>query len=352
MSSHNPSSEGLTMAILGCGKHTHIFPIFPSFHLESHPNLCPGTLGTSLLKGLVAALKDLDNPQSPTTSPKPALIPTTFLVSIRTESAQRHLHSLFSSVPSVSAHKSQDVSVVAQSSIILLTCPPLALPSILSQPGLREALSHKLLISCIPGVSISQIEQLLYPRLTYADQLSGLKQVESNCAIVRAVPNIAGEVGKSSTVVSYHPDVPPSEEQLELVDWIFGLVGEVTHLPAGEMDAATALSASGPAFWAVVMEAAVDGAVAMGLGREEATRLAAEGMRGTAELVLKGERPGDVKDRAGTAGGATMGGLMVLEEGKVRGTVGRAVREAATLAGLVGRGLLGVNGTRGGSAVM
>ncbi|KAB5570009.1 pyrroline carboxylate reductase [Coniochaeta sp. 2T2.1] len=331
MTSNAPNSEGLTMAILGCG-----------------------TLGTSLLTGLVAALKDLDNPQYPNPNPKPnpPRTPTTFLASTRTESAQANLLSHFSTTPSVSAHKSQDVSIVTQSSIILLTCPPSSLSLILSQPDLREALSNKLLISCIPGVSISQIEQILYPRLTYADQLSGLKQVEANCTIVRAIPNIASEVGKSSTVVSYHPDVPPSEEQLELVDWIFGLVGEVTHLPAHKMDAATALSASGPAFWSLVMEAAVDGAVAMGLGREEATRLAAEGMRGTAEMVLGGERPGDVKDRAGTPGGATMGGLMVLEEGKVRGTVGRAVREAASLAGLVGRGVVGVNGTRGGSAVM
>ncbi|KAH0556390.1 Pyrroline-5-carboxylate reductase [Trichoglossum hirsutum] len=112
------------------------------------------------------------------------------------------------------------------------------------------------------------------------------------------------------------------------------------------MDASTALCGSGPAFFALILEAIADGAVAMGLPRAEAQLMAAQTMKGTAGMVLGGEHPALVREKVGTPGGCTIGGLLVLEEGRVRGTVARAVREATVVAGQLGRGVQGVNGTR------
>lgn len=57
--------------------------------------------------------------------------------------------------------------------------------------------------------------------------------------------------------------------------------------------------------------------------------MAAQTMRGTTGMVLNGEHPAILRDKVSTPGGCTIGGLLVLEEGRVRGTVARAVREAS-----------------------
>ena len=74
--------------------------------------------------------------------------------------------------------------------------------------------------------------------------------------------------------------------------------------------------------------------------------MAAQTMRGASGLVLNGEHPAILREKVSTPGGCTIGGLLVLEEGAVRGTVARSVREAAGVAAELGRGGTGVNGTR------
>ena len=140
---------------------------------------------------------------------------------------------------------------------------------------------------------------------------------------------------------------PPLPQPLSaLVTWMFNRIGRVVHLPPAQMDASTALCGSGPAFYALVLEAMADGAVAMGLPRSEAQLMAAQTMRGTAGLVLNGEHPAMVREKVSTPGGCTIGGLLVLEEGSLRGTVARSVREATVVASQLGKGMQGVNGTR------
>lgn len=100
-----------------------------------------------------------------------------------------------------------------------------------------------------------------------------------------------------------------------------------------------------PFFFALMLEATTDGAVAMGLPRAEAQKMAAQTMRGAAGLILLGEHPALLGDKVSTLGVCTIWGLSVLEEGRVRGTVARAVREATLVAGQLGRGVVGANGT-------
>ncbi|EOO03040.1 putative pyrroline-5-carboxylate reductase protein [Phaeoacremonium minimum UCRPA7] len=183
---------------------------------------------------------------------------------------------------------------------------------ILNEPGMAAALTGKLLISICAGVTVDQIQGYLNDEV-------------QQCTIVRAMPNTASLIRESMTVIATsEPPLPP--QQASLVTWIFKRIGEVVYLPPTAMDASTALCGSGPAFFALMLEAAIDGAVAMGLPRAEAQRMAAQTMRGASGLVLNGDHPALLRDKVSTPGGCTIGGLLVLEEGRVRGTVARALQ--------------------------
>ncbi|KAI9789979.1 MAG: delta 1-pyrroline-5-carboxylate reductase [Candelina submexicana] len=211
---------------------------------------------------------------------------------------------------------------------------------ILGNAEMRDALRGKLLISILAGVPVSQIEEVLYGSISHGDP-----EKEGRCRIVRAMPNTASLIRESMTVISI-PTTPLPPTLNALVTWIFSQIGRVVHLPSSNMDASTALCGSGPAFFALVLEAMADGAVAMGLPRAEAQLMAAQTMRGTTGLVLNGEHPAIVREKVETPGGCTIGGVLVLEEGRVRGIVAKAVREATVVASQLGQGRQGVNGTR------
>ena len=119
-------------------------------------------------------------------------------------------------------------------------------------------------------------------------------------------------------------------EDGQLVQQMLGAVGVAYQVEEKLLDAVTGLSGSGPAFVYVMIEALSDGGVRMGLPRHVATALAAQTVRGAAEMVLvTGEHPGVLKDRVTSPGGTTIAGLQALEAGGVRAALMAAV-EAAT----------------------
>ncbi|TKA79765.1 Pyrroline-5-carboxylate reductase [Cryomyces minteri] len=319
--------SGLTLTVLGCG-----------------------TMGIAILSGIMDSLSDIRSSVPASASPSgtstpaeelPQRLPSRFFACVRRhESAKRIKVELSKHASSLTILEGDNLRGVREADVVLLGCKPQMVGDILGNDDIREALKGKLLVSILAGVPVEQIENILYGDSSFEDPSQN-----GRCRIVRAMPNTASKVRESMTVIA--TSTPPlSAPQSSLVTWMFTRIGRVVHLPPSAMDASTALCGSGPAFMALILEAVADGAVAMGLPRAEAQLMAAQTMRGTTGLVLGGEHPAILRDKVSTPGGCTIGGLLVLEEGTVRGTMARAVREATVVASQLGKGVQGVNGTR------
>ncbi|EAQ89109.1 hypothetical protein CHGG_05728 [Chaetomium globosum CBS 148.51] len=322
--SQDGSSSELTVAVLGCG-----------------------TMGIAILSGILASISEMQDANikpsvSGTSTPlyettTTTRLPSRFIACVRRPESVKKLKATFAAhLSAVTIAQNNNVASVRKADVVILACKPYMVQEVLSEAGLAAALDGKLLISILAGVTESQIESTL---------AAANDQKPVPCRVVRAMPNTASLIRESMTVIGIsNPPLDP--DTLGLVTWIFKRIGEVVYLPPSTMDVCTSLCGSGPAFFALMLEAAIDGAVAMGLPRAEAQRMAAQTMKGAAGLVLNGDHPALLRDKVSTPGGCTIGGLLVLEEGRVRGTVARAVREATVVASQLGQGVQGVNGTR------
>jgi pyrroline-5-carboxylate reductase len=155
--------------------------------------------------------------------------------------------------------------------------------------------------------------------------------------IVRVIPNTPALVLQGATAIARGPGLRP--EDLKVAEDIFGAVGRVVVLDEGQLDAATGVSGSGPAYVAIVVESLADGGVRMGLDRATAMTLAAQTVLGAATLLLEtGMHPGSLKDMVASPGGTTIAGIAALEEGGVRAAFIRAVERATLRSRELGRG--------------
>ncbi|KAL8946494.1 MAG: hypothetical protein Q9222_007120 [Ikaeria aurantiellina] len=314
-----------------------------------------GTLGIAILSGILNSLSSL-NSASPSPSPSgtatptiaqedadlPPRVPSRFIACVtRDASAKRVKTALSSHLGVLQILQNQNLKGVQLADIILLACKPENLKDgILRQPGMQEALRGKLLVSILAGTPVESLEHNTYGLGDFA-----IEALEDRCRMVRVMPNTASLIRSSMSVIA-DPDPPLSPAQSSLVTWILTRIGRVVHLPPYMMDAATALCGSGPAFFALILEAMADGAVAMGLPRAEAQMMAAQTMKGTAEMVQNGQHPALLREQVCTPGGCTAGGLQVLEDGRVRASVATGVKTASVAASRLGRGEKGVNGPR------
>ncbi|KAL8847759.1 MAG: hypothetical protein Q9221_007207 [Calogaya cf. arnoldii] len=333
LNGHEQSEGDMTLTVLGCG-----------------------TLGIAILSGILASLSS-GSSSGPSSSPSgtttpaaqqeddlPSRVPSRFIACVtRDASAKRVKAALSDHLSSVTVLQNENLKGVQEADVILLGCKPKNLKDgILREPGMREALKGKFVISILAGTPIETLEENVYgPKVsTDKDPFA-----EGRCRFVRVMPNTASLIRSSMTVIA--DSTPPlSTSQSTLVTWILSRIGRVVNLPPYMMDAATALCGSGPAFFALMLEAMADGAVAMGLPRAEAQMMAAQTMKGTAEMVLNGQHPALLREQVCTPGGCTAGGLQVLEDGKVRASVATGVRTASATASRLGRGEQGVNGPR------
>jgi pyrroline-5-carboxylate reductase len=201
-----------------------------------------------------------------------------------------------------------------QAPVVLLAVKPQLLAAAAeAAPGGAIAVGggRPLLISVLAGVTLARL-QALFPAHR----------------IVRAVPNTPALVRQGLTGLAWGEGIP-AEQQL-WVRQLFAQVGEVLDLPESQLDAFLALTSSGPAYVALVAEAMADGAVAAGLPRALALRLAHRTLAGTAALLQEQElHPAQLKDMVASPGGTTIAGLRQLERAGVRSALIEAVVAAA-----------------------
>lgn len=159
--------------------------------------------------------------------------------------------------------------------------------------------SQALIMSIAAGVTLETLEHNLPGR-----------------RVVRVMPNTACVVGEAAS--GFTMGALTTDDDRSIVQAVFGSCGMAHELPEFLLNAVTGLSGSGPAYVFEFIEALADGGVRVGLPREEALKLAAQTVKGAAELVLtSGKHPGELKDRVCSPGGTTIAGVDELEKGCV-----------------------------------
>jgi pyrroline-5-carboxylate reductase len=202
-----------------------------------------------------------------------------------------------------------NASVGREAEVIVLATKPQQIVAALAP--LASAVAGKLVISIAAGIKLHKLQTAL-----------------PGARLVRVMPNTPCLIGQSASGYCLGQAATPADG--EVVKQLLSAVGLAFEVEESLLDAVTGLSGSGPAFAYLMIEALADGGVRMGLKREVALALAAQTLRGAAQMVLEtGEHPAVLKDRVASPGGTTIAGLEALEAGGLRGTLMAAV-EAAT----------------------
>ena len=191
---------------------------------------------------------------------------------------------------------SDNASIAASCDRIFLGVKPHMMKDMLAP--LKEVLIQRkpLLITMAAGLEIKQIEEF----------------VGTPLPVIRIMPNTPTAIGKG--VIQYCCN--DLVEEAILADWLGDMApcGLLDALEERLIDAASALSGSGPAYMYVFLEALADGAVACGIPRAKAYEYAAMTMVGSAEMYLATKtHPGALKDAVCSPGGSTIAGLKALE---------------------------------------
>lgn len=258
-----------------------------------------GVMGRTLIKGILSA----------------KLLPKNriWAAAKTKESCQRVRKEL--DVSALTNYKSE----LADTSVIILCVKPSGMKQVLEQLRSWGLPENTLVISIVAGFTIAEIESI-----------SGGKN-----PVIRAMPNTPCTVGQGMTAIC--PGKYTRANHVKTAQAIFESVGICMQLDEHHFDAITGLSGSGPAYMYLIMEALADGGVRVGLPREAALRIVAQTLLGAAVMVKEsGRHPASLRDDVTTPAGCTIGGLLIMEDGKIRSVLARAVEEATTIAGQLG----------------
>lgn len=188
-----------------------------------------------------------------------------------------------------------DNCLAAKNADILILCvKPFQLEKVISEikPCLDDG---TLVVSVATGVSSDQIVEMMDRQLT----------------VFRAMPNTAIEIGESMTCIS---SLNATEEQEKVVIEIFSHLGKAIIIPEELMSSATVLAACGIAYALRYIRASTQGGVEIGFGAQLALQIAAQTVKGAAELLIqKGNHPEDEIDKVTTPRGITISGLNEME---------------------------------------
>lgn len=206
----------------------------------------------------------------------------------------------------------QNEAVIAQADVVVLAVKPQVMQQVLSP--LKDALLNKkpLIISVAAGISLESLGQWTDPAL----------------AIVRCMPNTPALVQKGASGLLANSNV--SDEQKQLTDNILSAVGlSVWVSSEAELDAVTALSGSGPAYFFLFIEAMIQAGQDLGLSAETAKTLALQTALGASTMASKSElEPAQLRKNVTSPNGTTEQAIMSFQNNQLEDIVKQAMQAA------------------------
>ncbi|MEO7048453.1 MAG: pyrroline-5-carboxylate reductase [Ferruginibacter sp.] len=204
-------------------------------------------------------------------------------------------------IETLAALKSKGVNItsdnnaaVKNAGLIILAIKPFQVSEVLN--GLKKDLTTKhTFVSVVTGVTIADIENIIKKKMP----------------VFRAMPNTAIAIQESMTCLSFSN---ATGEQTDYVTDLFKTLGKVTTINENLMDAATVLGACGTAYAMRYIRANIQGGIEIGFDSKTANLIAAQTVKGAAELLLqKGTHPEQEIDKVTTPKGCTIAGLNEME---------------------------------------
>lgn len=217
--------------------------------------------------------------------------------------------------------------LVENAEIVVFAVKPQALKAVATD--LAETIQRRkpLVISIAAGVRSSDLERWL----------------GGNLPLIRVMPNTAALVGSGASGLYANPAASP--EHRDIAETVMRAVGVVAWVDKeAQLDAVTALSGSGPAYYFLVMEAMEQAAIEAGLPADTARLLTLETAYGAAKMALEsGDEPSILRQQVTSKGGTTERALGVMEDNGLREIYRKAVFAAAERSAELAR-LLGESG--------
>ena len=137
------------------------------------------------------------------------------------------------------------------------------------------------------------------------------------CPVVRVMPNTPALVDQGMAALA--PGAHCDQEHLVEARQLLEAVGRVVVLDEKHLDAVTAISGSGPAYFFYIVEAMIEAGVFLGLPRSTATELVVQTCYGAATMLREtGEHPSVLREQVTSPGGTTVAALRTLDDHKVR----------------------------------
>ena len=205
---------------------------------------------------------------------------------------------------------SDNVEAISNTDLIILAVKPQDLHKVTSE--LKTSISpNQTALSIIAGAKIPTIKHSL-----------------KHSSIIRVMPNTPAQIGCGMSMWTCTSQVAPNVR--EITRAILSSIGKEIFIDDEKyLDMATALSASGPAYVFLFLEALIDAGVYVGLPRDISRTLALQTVFGSTQLVLEtGNHPSLLKDMVVSPGGTTAEALQVLEMAGVPGAIVNAVNSA------------------------
>ena len=153
------------------------------------------------------------------------------------------------------------------------------------------------------------------------------KHLPEGIPVVRVMSNVPVMVDEAMSVIAAgrHAQGP----HLAVVEELLGYVGKVLQLKEAHLDAVTATSGSGPAYFFLLAEAMIEACILLGLSRDVATELIIQTMLGSAKMLRDtGKHPVELREMVTSPGGTTISAIRHLEEAGVRAAFLNAIDAA------------------------